>query len=444
MPFLGKWQQCEAKTHGVLACDAIKAIYGPCYSRLDSSGLKYVWFFRPGKGIARVLVVLGIAQIIGWGTVGLLAVIGRQVAADLHMSVAAAFAGVSVFYVVMGLYAPALAKPFTAFGARRVMICGTALAAPGFVLLAVSQGPVLYFAAWLILGMAGSATLSTAAYILLNEIAGSEAKSSIGALMLMTGLSSSIFWPITAFLSEGLGWRATSLIFAGAMVLVCLPLYAFGLPRREVRAGEVTPSTAPAAEIDPVVRKSTFYLIVGAIALNAFVTFGMSAVLIELLKAEGLPPAEAIAFASALGVIQVSARGIDFVGGGRWDGITTGLVAGLALPVAMLLFMTGGGARWAAGAFILLYGLGSGALAVARATIPLTFYDKAAFARASSQIALPINLLSALSPPLLMGTLTHFGSGVLLGLTALCSCAALLVMLLLSRRRPRAAVMMLA
>ena len=28
-----------------------------------------------------------------------------------------------------------------------------------------------------------------------------------------------------------------------------------------------------------------------------------------------------------LGVIQVSARGLDFLGGGRWDGITTALIA---------------------------------------------------------------------------------------------------------------------
>ena len=46
--------------------------------------------------------------------------------------------------------------------------------------------------------------LSTATYILLNEIAGAGAKRPIGALMLVTGLSSSLFWPITAALTEPL------------------------------------------------------------------------------------------------------------------------------------------------------------------------------------------------------------------------------------------------
>ncbi|MDE1995977.1 MAG: MFS transporter, partial [Rhizobiaceae bacterium] len=85
---------------------------------------------------------------------------------------------------------------------------------------------------------------------------------------------------------------------------------------------------------------------------------------------------------------------------------------------------------------ILIYGLGSGALAVARATIPLVFYDKAEYAKAASRIALPLNLISALSPPILVSLLTHFGSDALLGLAILFSCSALVILLLLSRQRP--------
>jgi predicted MFS family arabinose efflux permease len=392
-------------------------------------------FRESGKKTVGVLSVLAAAQLIGWGTVGLLAVVGTQVAADLAMNIPAVFSGVSVFYAAMGLWAPLLARAFTRFGARRVMIAGTIASAPGFVLLALSHGPVLYFIAWVILGSAGSATLSTATYIMLNEMAGRDAKSAIGALMLVTGLSSSIFWPVTSFLSDAAGWRGTCLVYAALLLLVSLPLYVFGLPRRaepRIEAGSAAPS-AGASLIRP---KGTFFLIVSTITLSAFVTFGFSAVLIELLKAEGLSPTAAVTFGSMLGVIQVSARGLDFLGGGRWDGITTGLFAGAALPVAILLLMIGGGSPWMIAAFIVLYGLGSGALAVARATIPLVFYDQAEFAKAASHIALPLNLISAASPPILVGLLTHFGSNALLGLTMLCSGAAFLILLWLSRRRP--------
>ncbi|BCH56985.1 MFS transporter [Agrobacterium vitis] len=392
-------------------------------------------FLGPDRKIISVLFVLAVTQVIGWGTVSLPAIIGQQVAAGLGMSIEAAFAGSSVLYVVMGLWAPVLAKGFMRFGARRVMMAGAVLAAAGFVMLSVSTGSVLYFGAWVILGTAGSATLTTAAYIMLNEIAGRKAKSAIGALMMVTGLSSSIFWPTTAFLSAAVGWRGTCLVYAAMMVLLCLPFYVFGLPRRAYQ-GEATSPSAPATGPTTIARKGTFALIVTAIALNAFVTLGFSAVLIELLQAEGLPKSQAIAFGSMLGVIQVCARGLDFVGGGRWDGITTGLVAGICLPVAMLLLIVGDGIYWTVAGFILIYGLGSGALAVSRATIPLLFYDKAEFAKATSRIALPLNLISAASPPIFISLLTQFGSHVLLGLASLCSCGALLNLFLLSRRRP--------
>lgn len=394
-------------------------------------------FLKSDRRLLGVLLVLAITQLVGWGTIGLPAIVGRDIAADLGMSLPAVFAGTSVLYVTMGLSAPWLAKAFARHGARTVMMVGTVVTVPGFVLLFFAREPVLYFAAWVVFGLAGSATLSTGAYIMLNEVAGRQARSAIGALMLVTGLSSSIFWPTTSFLSGHLGWRGTCLVYAAMMLFVSLPLYAFVAPRRRAGQGDAAEPARPSPQ--PAIPRSTFGLVVAAITLNAFVTFGLSAVFVELLRTEGLTPAQAIAFGSMLGVIQVSARGLDFLGGGRWDGITTGLVAGTALPVAMLLLMLSEGATWAVAVFILLYGAGSGAMAVARATIPLVFYDQAEFAKAMSMIALPLNLASALSPPLLAGLLTRFGGRGALGLTFVCSCAAVLILVLLARRRPQAA-----
>ncbi|MGH6643188.1 MAG: MFS transporter [Bradyrhizobium sp.] len=393
------------------------------------------FLIHKSRSIARVLIVLAIGQIIGWGTVGLLAVVGGQIAADLNMGLSAVFAGSSIFYVLMGLCAPILAKPFIRFGARRVMIAGTLIGAPGFVVLSVAHGPLQFFVAWVLLGAGGSATLATAAYIMLNEVAGRGARRGIGAMMLVTGLASSIFWPTTSLLSDAVGWRGTCLVYSGMLLLLCLPLYYFGLPRRAEPADEAIAAAQPKST-SPIVHRSIFQLILAALALNAFVAFGLGAALIELLKAEGLSPTQAVTFGSMLGVIQVSARGLDFLGGGRWDGITTGIFAGSALPVAMLLLMIGGGSYLAIAAFILLYGMGSGAFAVARATIPLVFYDQAEFTKATSRLALPLNVISAASPPLLVGLLTQFGSSALLGVTMLCSCGALLILLWLRRFRP--------
>lgn len=147
--------------------------------------------------------------------------------------------------------------------------------------------------------------------------------------------------------------------------------------------------------------EGTFALIVTAIALNAFVTFGFSAVLIELLQAEGLPTSQAIAFGSTLRAIQVCARG--------W---TSSVADGMESPP-----VTGGRYRPACRHATAHRGRrhlldtcrvhpdlwpGQRALAVSRATIPLVFYDKAEFTKATSRIALPLNLISAASPPILI------------------------------------------
>lgn len=56
-------------------------------------------FIKAGRKIIGVLFVLAVTQIIGWGTVSLLAIIGRQVATDLDMDISAVFAGSSILYL---------------------------------------------------------------------------------------------------------------------------------------------------------------------------------------------------------------------------------------------------------------------------------------------------------------------------------------------------------
>ncbi len=80
------------------------------------------------------------------------------------------------------------------------------------------------------------------------------------------------------------------------------------------------------------------------------------------------------------------------------------------MVTALILLAVGGGTPGRGYGFILLYGLGSGVLAVVRATLPLAFYDRGDLcARAASRIALPLNLVTAAAPPILATILTRFG-----------------------------------
>jgi predicted MFS family arabinose efflux permease len=264
------------------------------------------------------------------------------------------------------------------------------------------------------------------------------AAGAIGALMLVTGLSGSIFWPVSALVSGSVGWRGLCLVLAVLIVLVSVPLYGLALPRRTLPP---TPSAAePAKPATRPVPGSIFVLITGAIVLNAIVTFGLNALFIELLKAEGLPPGQAITFASMLGLLQVGARLLDFVGARRWDAISTGIFATAGVMLAFALLLLGNGTPMLIGAFVVIYGLSAGSLAVTRAIMPLSFYDGADFARASMRIALPLNVLTALAAPLFASLLTGPGPTALLATTMGFCGLALVLLLLLARQRSHALV----
>ncbi|GGF87684.1 MFS transporter [Azorhizobium oxalatiphilum] len=387
----------------------------------------------------RVLFITAVIQLIGWGTSSLLAIVGVTIAEELRMDVPTVFAGNTVFYCMMGLCSPLLGRSFVRHGARRVMMVGTLVAAPGYLLLAVAQGPFSFFAAWVLIGASGATLLATAAAILIHERAGVQAQRAMGALLLATGLSNSLFWPATAVLADLFGWRITCAIYAALPLVVLLPLLAFALPaQKPVLAPSPLPDASPASPAKPsVTTRSTFLLMMAAIALNGFVTFGFNAVIIELLKVQGVRIDLAVAIGSALGVLQVSARVVDFLGGGRWDGLTTGLWGGTFIAAAPLVVMLGGASLPIIGLFVVVYGLGSGAFTVARNTIPMVFYDQAAYARALSNIALPLNIACGLSPPLFMMLLLGPGPDTLLALATCGAALCLGALLVLRGRRPR-------
>ncbi|HEY4252473.1 MAG TPA: MFS transporter [Roseomonas sp.] len=373
-----------------------------------------------------VLTILAVTQVIGWGTVGSLPVIARPVAAEFGAPLSSVFLGTSVMYLATALAAPWTGGAFRRFGTRQVMAAGAGLIGLGLGLLALVPDLPAFLAAWALIGVAGAMFLTTAAYAYVADHAGDRARSLIGTLMLLTGLASSVFLPITGFLDDLAGWRWTVLGYGGLMVLLVCPLVRFGLPA----AGAGTAAAAPggARRKGPV-----FTLLVAAIALNSFVTFGIQAVGIELLQAMGAELSASIAIASALGLFKVGGRVIDLLGGPRWDGLSTALVSGAMMPLGLAALWLGGAGWLPVGGYLLLFGVGSGAFAVARATMPLVFYSKADYAAAMATIALPMNLINALAPPLLAALMARIGAQAIFAVLGVLSLAALAVLLRLRR-----------
>jgi MFS family permease/DNA-binding CsgD family transcriptional regulator len=260
-------------------------------------------------------------------------------AADLAMPLPAIMAGPTIMLVTMAATSWALARLYGRHGTHAVMATGSVVGAAGLGLIAVSPNALVYYAAWLILGLAGTATLTTAAQIALAQIAGKKARQAIGALMLFGGLASTVSWPLANALSGSVGWRGACAVFAFALLLVCAPLHWRMLRSSALAATE----SATTGESPPPVDRTDFTLMAVAIAANGFVTWGFSLTIVVLLTTRGLSTDTAVSTAALIGLMQIVARFIEFTGGRRWTGLQTGLAASATLPLSFCILYFGHG-----------------------------------------------------------------------------------------------------
>lgn len=389
----------------------------------------------------RTVSVLAVGQLIGWGTTfEAVGAIGRKLGSDLGLANEIVFAGLSVMMITSAFASPLTGRMLERFGASRVLSIGTLFFAAGLCVLASAQGVIGYITAWIILGLGAALALNAPAFTAVVEREGVEGKRTIAILMLFTGLSPTISWPLLNLLHDLIGWRSTFLWAAGLQVFVCLPLYLFGLPKPVAReAARISANTAP-VPLTAAGKKAAFIFVALSTAIASFVTFGLSPSLLEVLQQSGATPELALQLAAARGVLGISARGFDMLLGKRGNPFLTS-VSGISLMVAgfssLLLLPPSTVSLWI---FVALYGFGSGILVVARALLPLALFSPSEYGRQASRLMMPQNIANAIAPILFTALLDRTGVStaliisILLTLVALCSVILLISLVRKARR----------
>lgn len=397
------------------------------------------------RNSGRAFVVLGIAQILGWGTTySLPAILVEPISRDLSISSAMVFGGISVMLLVNAALAPSIGSWIDRVGASRVLRIGSLSAAAGLSALALSQGPLTYLLAWAILGFTMATALSTPAYAALVEIGGRGARRDIATLTMFTGFSSTISWPVMLWLLGYLDWRGIVWLFAGLHIVVGLPLIAFLLPKRSPVDGgnPIAPAAATVGEALPkAYERRAFWLVALAFASAGFVGWGLALQLPELFKTLGLDPVTAIWIAAMAGPVQVAARGLDMILMRRTRALGTTLLAMSMLPASLVVLIltawVAGGTTQAviAGAlvFIAFWGCANGLMTVARAALPLELFDVASYGAWMGRLAVLQNIAFAIAPVVLAGVLQRGGLIAALAVALVFALIALSAMLVLAR-----------
>jgi len=350
-------------------------------------------------GSWRAVPVLGVTQILSWGTIYYTPVlILPLVADDRGWSIAFAMGGLSVGLLVAGLAAPYVGRSIDRFGGHVIMTLGSLVGALGLVLIGHAGSKPAYLGVWMVLGLAMAANLYDSAFASLGRIFGAAARRPITALTLMGGFASTVSWPATHFLLEGFGWRGTYLIYAALLACVSAPLHAFVLPRRrhEPDTAAQTASQAPQKILPPY--GLPFVLVASAFAAYAFVPSGLSAHLLAIFDRAGIDAGTVVWIGALFGPAQVGARLIEFAFGRNLHPLWVARFALGTLLCAFLLLAVLGISAPVAAAFALMFGGANGLVTITRGAVPLALFGASGYGRLMGRLAGPFLLMQSVAP----------------------------------------------
>jgi hypothetical protein len=362
--------------------------------------------------IPRLTVVcLGLSQLVCWGiSYYLIGVFGELIAADLGWSLTAVYGGFTAALVVMGVTSPFTGRMIDSHGGRRVMVTGSVLIAIGCTVLALAHTALVYYAAWIVLGLAMRMTLYEAAFAALARIGGPDARLAISQITLLGGLASTTLWPVGHALAAHFGWRAAVLAYA-VFALLTIPLH-LAIP--DTRYGELPAKAGGAPAQRPLARTPRERLVAGSLyaaitTLANFLNSGMSAHMIGMLTGFGLAASVAVWISTLRGVGQTSARFLEVLFGRRMHPLTLNLLTAVILPLCFAAGLLSGEFVAAAIGFAFFYGAGNGIVTITRGTLPLVLFDPATYGTYTGRLLVPSFIVAAFAPIAYAYVIQRFG-----------------------------------
>jgi MFS family permease len=346
------------------------------------------------------VLALGLSQIVGYGTLYYaFPILVPQVAADLGWGQPALYAVFSAGLLAGGLTAPAAGRRMDRHGAPRLMVAGSLAAGALLAAQALSPSPLAFAAGVIALEIVAVAVLYDAAFAALAFLRGAGARRAITRLTLIAGFASTIFWPLTAWLAEALGWRGTYAVFAALHLGLALPLHlwlARQPPAEPARLAPGRPLPDLPALPAPLVR-GALAAVAGSFALSAALISAFGVHMVPILAAAGLGASATLA-AMAMGPAQVAIRLVDALFWRSLHPLTVALISALALPGGALLLLAGLPAPVAAPLFAALFGVGQGLASIVRGTVPYALFGPAGFGARLGRLALVRTLAAAGAP----------------------------------------------
>ena len=230
---------------------------------------------KPAPSDFVIAIVIGITQTIGYGSLYYsFGVLAPFMAQDVGLSLTGVYGLFSIALLASGFIAPRAGRLLDGYDPARVMAIGSCLGAFLLVAWALSPGRVAFGVFLVLSQMSSVLVLYEAAFVLAARLSPANARRTITGITLIAGFASTIFWPLTSWLTTAVDWRTIFLLYAILNLLVCAPLHLF-LTRRVARGAtgetEIGQRLAQGTIACPRDRTVAFRLLLVAFAANAFV-----------------------------------------------------------------------------------------------------------------------------------------------------------------------------
>jgi predicted MFS family arabinose efflux permease len=347
----------------------------------------------------RLIGILAFTQIASWGSLYYaFSIVAPAMAHDLALSNELVYGAFSWSLLVAGLASAPVGMLLDRLGGRPVMAAGSLACGTGLLCLSACHSVFSYYGAWTLLGLAMTLTLYEAAFATIHRQVAEQARQAISTVTLFGGFASTLFWPLTWYLSMETGWRGAYLWFGAVQLAICLPLHLQLGPDLPARAGGIDHGDPPSHTLGEALRHSAFWKLALAFAANTFTFSALSVHLLPLLKDYGHTAKLAVLLLTLIGPMQVVGRVLERTVASNLAPQTIGKVVFATLPAALLALLLFGEHGWAAALFCMLYGLSNGVLTIVRGTIPQELFGRENYGAISGAMAGPSLMLKAAGP----------------------------------------------
>lgn len=301
--------------------------------------------------------------------------------------------------VVAAALAPVAGRLIDHGYGRQVFAGGAALGAVMLALLSQVTALWQFYCLWIGLGVAMSSTLYEACFAVLTRTMGTQAKRAITLVTLVAGFAGTVSFPSAHVLVGVVGWRGTVLVFAGAIVVVALPLIWIGCREAERHGAETAPTASRSASQAMWVMKTLpFWLLAASFAMIALDHGMLVAHLLPILDDRGVHAEAAVLAASMIGPMQVAGRlammaaerHVSTIAIAMGCYIAMGLAAGLLLGTSLVPSLVVG--------FVIFQGAGVGVTSIIRPVIVAKLLGRRDFGVISGMLAVPFMGGYAASP----------------------------------------------